>query len=477
VASLATVVDDFSGSLNTTRWPDNNGVTVTGGQAVLACNTNYSDLGTASSYTLDTTGVYAKVTPAAANGGSTGNCYLRMALLASGQPEGTFLGIVVDTIEGGIYFQKATSYWDNSGPRLDYSPTTHAWWKIALSGTNVIFQTSTNGTTWTTRYTTARPSYYNSTQFKLNFEAHRDSGTANTAIIDNVNTTSSVTVVTGALAASAGATQTLAGSGVTFAALSQAAGATLTAAGFARTTAAATLTAGATQTLAGLGKTTGGSSLGATGSFTAAGIGKTTGALPLAGTASLALSATTAAGPAELTVTAGATLTVGGFAKTTGAAALAATGTLAAAGTGKSTGPLALSAGAALAATGKATTTGALALAAAGDVDLTGSRIMAPKLGSSSMSALGSFSLAVTGSVTTFGQLVPAGEAALALSGAGASFGALHASATSGALVVPDTTQVFHGELVLVGEAAYHQWTNKTVVPIAFGYLTGEVDA
>lgn len=393
MAATSSIVDDFSGTLNTTRWPANNQVTVTGGQAVLTCNTDYADLSSAFSYTFDS--AYAKVTPAAANGGTTGNCYLRMALVANGQADGTFLGIVCDTIEGTIYFQKAVGYWDNNGPGITYNATTHAWWKIALSGTNVVFSTSPDGTTWTARYTTARPSYYNSSSFQLTFEAHRDSGTANTAIVDNVNTTSSVTVVTGALAASAGATQTLAGRGTAFAAQPLSAAATFTAAGYAKKTGAAALSAGAAQTLAGVGKTT-------------------------------------------------------------GAGTLAATATLAAA--------------------GKGTAFGQLDLAAEGGLEATGGRILAPNLGEDLMVASGSFSLAVDGSVTSFGQLAGSGNSDMAVApGVREAFAALDLAGLAAFTAGPSQSQT--GELVLAATSEYTQWTSKTVVPIAFGYLTGEVDA
>jgi hypothetical protein len=374
MAATSSIVDDFSSSLNTTRWPANNGVTVSGGQANLTCNTNYADLSSAFSYTFDS--VYAKVTPAPANGGTTGNCYLRMALVASGQADGTFLGIVADTIEGTIYFQKAVGYWDNSGPGLTYSPTTHAWWKIALVGTNVVFSTSPDGTTWTTRYTTARPTYYNSAAFQLTFEAHRDSGTANTAIVDNVNTTGAVTVVTGALALAGVAGQTVAG------------------------------------------------------------VRKTTGALTAAATGAAALAGTRGTG-AGVALSAGATAVLAGQAAAATGATLGATASFAVDGAG--------------------TAFAAADLAADSGIALTGGRLMSPNIGGAAMAAVGSFSLSVDGSVSTTGELV--------------------ASAAGEMMVSPDQANVVTGELLLFAEGSYFQWASKTVVPIAFGYLTGEVDA
>lgn len=167
---------------------------------------------------------------------------------------------------------------------------------------------------------------------------------------------------------------------------------------------------------------------------------------------------------------------VSGPATVTGDLAASATGTLAAAGTAKTTGAAGLAAAATQTITGRATATSALGLAADSGIEVAGSRIVPPKFGAASMSAPGSFSLAA-GPAISFGQLAPAGSADLALAGVGASFGLLAATAAGGMLLLPDTTQVYHGELLLVGEATYHQWANKTVVPIAFGYLTGEVDA
>lgn len=251
---------------------------------------------------------------------------------------------------------------------------------------------------------------------------------------------------------------------------------TLTAAGTGKATGAAGLAAVATQALAGIGKTTGAAAVSGTGSFTAAGYAKTTGALSPSAAGSFVASATTQAAGAALPLAAGATLTAAGFAKAAGAVPLAATGTFAAAGFAKTTGAAGLAAAATQTITGRATATSALSLAADSGIEVAGSRIVPPKLGAASMSALGSFSL-MAGPAISFGQLAPAGSADLALAGAGASFGLLAATATGGMLLLPDTTQVYHGELLLVGEATYHQWANKTVVPIAFGYLTGEVDA
>jgi hypothetical protein len=395
MAATSSIVDDFSSSLNTTRWPANNGVTVSGGQANLTCNTNYADLSSAFSYTFDS--AYAKVTPAPANGGTTGNCYLRMALVASGQADGTFLGIVADTIEGTIYFQKAVGYWDNSGPGLTYSSTAHAWWKIALVGTNVVFSTSPDGTTWTTRYTTARPTYYNSAAFQLTFEAHRDSGTANTAIVDNVNTTATVTTVTGSV----------------------------------------TMTAGATQALAGVRKTTGALASAATGTAALAGVRKTTGAISL-----------TSAGGQVLAGTRG----------VAGAMSPSAGGTLTLAGKGTSLAGGTMGGTASFAVDGTGTAFAAADLAAGSDVAITGGRLMNPNIvGGATMTAVGSFSLSMDGSVSTTGELV--------------------ASASGAMMVSPDQANVITGELLLFAEGSYFQWANKTVVPIAFGYLTGEVDA
>jgi hypothetical protein len=393
MAATSSIVDDFSSTLNTTRWPANNGVSVTGGQAVLTCNTDYADLSSAFSYTFDS--AYAKVTPAPANGGSSGNCYLRMALVANGQADGTFLGIVCDTIEGSIYFQKAVDYWDNSGPGLTYSSTTHAWWKIALSGSNVVFSTSPDGTTWTTRYTTARPSYYNSSSFQLTFEAHRDSGTANTAIVDNVNTTASATVVTGAL------------------------------------------------------------SLAATGTQALAGIGKTTGALAAAGTG---------------------TLTLAGARAQLGVLDLDAAADLDLAGTGHTTGAATLAGGASFAVDGSGTAYAAADLAAEGSLELTGGRIMNPNTAGSTMAATATFTLAGAG--TALAELDLAAGATLDAEAAAMTTGGELLLSAGGEMVLePGGAPVVYGELLLFAEAGYLQWGSKTVVPIAFGYITGEVDA
>jgi hypothetical protein len=70
---------------------------------------------------------------------------------------------------------------------LTYSATDHAWVRIQRTGGNIIWSTSPDGTTWTTRRTLAQPAWTAGTDLAVLLESYRDSGTNNFALFDNVN--------------------------------------------------------------------------------------------------------------------------------------------------------------------------------------------------------------------------------------------------------------------------------------------------
>ncbi len=191
MANTSTLNDDFAGALDTAvRWPNSyGGPDTTGGQGRIPCahtggTPDYAGINSAATYSLDT--VFAKLTAAAVNGG-TGLAYTSLAILAA-TPEGTSLACAVNTAAGTIRFESNVDYFDEAATELTYDATAHAWLRIQRTGGNIVWSTSPDGTTWTTRRTLAQPAWTGGTDLAVLIESYRDSGTNNFAFVDNVNT-------------------------------------------------------------------------------------------------------------------------------------------------------------------------------------------------------------------------------------------------------------------------------------------------
>jgi hypothetical protein len=187
VPATSTIADDFNdGVINTTLWSGRYGIsTETGGRVQVPCGTGWSGLKTANAYTFDS--VFLQVFPPAAN--AAAECYVAVLLNSPGQPDGTDLGFHLDRVTNTITGKSRTGYWDGSDTPITYNATNHAWLRIRASGANTLFETSPDGSTWTTLRTLATPAWLSAaTDLAFNVESHRDAGTANFAEVDNVNT-------------------------------------------------------------------------------------------------------------------------------------------------------------------------------------------------------------------------------------------------------------------------------------------------
>lgn len=186
--AIATLVDDFDdNTINTTLWSGRFGtVSETGGRARAACTTDYAAFVSAASYTLAGSSVYARVYPPAAGGAAT-TAYAQMVVLSS--TEGTEAGFQINAVGGQLRCMANVGYWDDTATVLTYSATTHAWLRLREAAGSLLWETSPDGTTWTTRRTLATPAWVTAgTTLRLSMEAHRDSGTNDFAEFDNVNT-------------------------------------------------------------------------------------------------------------------------------------------------------------------------------------------------------------------------------------------------------------------------------------------------
>lgn len=196
MALTSTIIDNFEDGVLAPYWSGSYGtVTESGGRAQVPCTTGYNALATMTTYTWND--VYARLyAPSLAS--ASAECYLSMTLYSASQDAGTDVGFYIDVFGGVFYCVSRVSYFDASASAIAYNSSTHAWMRILRSGPSILFQTSSDGTTWTIRRTMAAPSWLTSaTDLQLVFESHRNNGTDNNAEVDNVNTTG---VTTGTMA-------------------------------------------------------------------------------------------------------------------------------------------------------------------------------------------------------------------------------------------------------------------------------------
>lgn len=183
----STILDTFDdGVINTTLWSQDYGTVIeTGGRARLTCDTGYSALQTAATFSFDY--VYAQLFPPALNSAAS-ECYIDFRMNAGSQPGGTDLGVHVNQVTGNIEFISRSGYFDPSPTVITYDPVQHSWVRFLRSSTDVLYQTSPDAFTWTTRRTLAMPAWLSGgADIRINIETHRDSGTTNFAEVDNVD--------------------------------------------------------------------------------------------------------------------------------------------------------------------------------------------------------------------------------------------------------------------------------------------------
>lgn len=131
-------------------------------------------------------------TVAPATGVTTGGAFTGL-WLQSATTAGTRLGFRYNAVTGVLSCAVQVGYDDTSTTDLTYSATTHRWWQVEHTGTAVVWSTSPDGATWTTRRTLGTPPAWTATANTLvALETYRDSGTVSFAEFDNVNTPTAV---------------------------------------------------------------------------------------------------------------------------------------------------------------------------------------------------------------------------------------------------------------------------------------------
>ncbi|MET7924740.1 hypothetical protein ABZT43_12240 [Streptomyces sp. NPDC005349] len=186
--SLSTLQDNFNDSVIGPNWGDSYGAaTETGGRARVACTTGSAGYQTAYSWTMAGASFFVKVvTVPSASTATSAYCGVFM----NGDASGTRLGFTIKAVGNLLRMQSDTGFADASAVEIPYDPVAHAFLRLREDGTNVYWDTSPDGATWTNRRTLASPAWIAAAIdiCALNLSAHRDAGVGDFAEYDLFNT-------------------------------------------------------------------------------------------------------------------------------------------------------------------------------------------------------------------------------------------------------------------------------------------------
>lgn len=188
--SLTTLVDNFNDGVIGPDWGNSyGGVTESGGVAHVPCTTGFAGLQTAYSWTFAGASLFVKV-PAVPAASTATEAYC--GVLVNGDPSGTRIGFTIKAVGNLLRMQSDSGYFDAAAVEITYDPVAHAFLRLREDGTNVYWDTSPDGATWTNRRTLASPAWIATAidTCALDLSAHRDAGTSDEAQYDLFNTLS-----------------------------------------------------------------------------------------------------------------------------------------------------------------------------------------------------------------------------------------------------------------------------------------------
>jgi hypothetical protein len=303
----------------------------------------------------------APVVPAANGGG--GAVYSHFAVTAAVTVPGSYAGCFYNAVANVLVLQSTTGYSDGGATYLPYDATAHRWWRIRHAAGVLYWDTSPDSVTWTNRRTqNPAPSWTNHSALGVLLEATRDSGTADYAEFDNVNTPTLV-VHDATAALTAASTLTATGTRATGATSALTAASTLTAAAVRVTAASSAMTAASALSAAAVRATAAAAAFTAPSALTATAVTASGASAALTGDSSLTATATrTTAAAAAFTATS--SLTGAAVPTTTAVATLSAASTLEALADATGGASAALSAASALSAAGITARTASAAFSA-----------------------------------------------------------------------------------------------------------------
>ncbi|GAB2718215.1 hypothetical protein [Streptomyces bullii] len=201
--SLSTLVDNFNDGVIAPDWGNSyGGVSESGGLAHVPCTTGFAGYQTAYAWTLAGASFFVKVASVPAASTAT-EAYC--GILVNGDASGTRIGFTIKAVGNLLRMQSDSGYFDPDAVEITYDPVAHAFLRLREDGSNVYWDTSPDGATWTNRRTLASPAWIAAAidQCALDLSAHRDAGTPDEATYDLFNTLSNGAVHTASAALSA----------------------------------------------------------------------------------------------------------------------------------------------------------------------------------------------------------------------------------------------------------------------------------
>jgi hypothetical protein len=204
VPSLSSLVDNFNDGVIGPDWGNSyGGASESGGLAHVPCTTGYAGFQTSYTWTLAGASFFVKVVSVPAASTAT-EAYASVFVNApgigvvGGPQEGYRVGFVINTVTGLLRCKNDTGYFDAGSVDITYNATTHAFLRLREDGTNVYWDTSPDGSTWTNRRTLATPAWVAAEvgTCALDLSAHRDAGTNDEVTYDLFNTLSNGAVYT-----------------------------------------------------------------------------------------------------------------------------------------------------------------------------------------------------------------------------------------------------------------------------------------
>ncbi|MGY1579159.1 hypothetical protein [Streptomyces sp. MN13] len=210
--SLGDLVDNFNDATIGPDWGNSyGGVFESGGLAHVPCTTGFAGYQTAYSWTLAGASIFVKVASIPSAAGAT-EAYC--GVLVNSGTDGTRIGFTIKAVGNLLRMQSDSGYFDGAAVEITYDPVAHAFLRLREDGTNVYWDTSPDGTTWTNRRTLASPAWIATAidTCALDLSAHRDAGANDEATYDLFNTLANGAVHEGAatLAAASSLTGTAA---------------------------------------------------------------------------------------------------------------------------------------------------------------------------------------------------------------------------------------------------------------------------
>ena len=204
--SLSTLQDNFNDSVIAPDWGNSyGGVSESGGKAHVPCTTGFAGYQTAYSWTMAGASFFVKLASVPAASTAT-EAYC--GILVNGDAAGTRVGFTIKAVGNLLRMQSDVGYFDGAAVEITYDPVAHAFLRLREDGTNVYWDTSPDGTTWTNRRTLATPAWVTAAVdiCALDLSAHRDAGVDDEATYDLFNTLSDGAVFTASAALTADGT-------------------------------------------------------------------------------------------------------------------------------------------------------------------------------------------------------------------------------------------------------------------------------